>query len=140
MQKKLVILRVYVCLSIFFSILTMMFEPTSVYNRAVNLTDAPLLMIAGALFLCVISVFDIVINDFSPDKYRFGLAFDYRHLIYMSMAVLSFSVSVGVITAFGTNIAICRLWLDGSIAAIVAFLDILGRRGYSGSSIYIQPH
>lgn len=140
MNHRFLVTRVYVCLSILISILITIFEPSSVYGRALAATNMPDGLIWAALGLCIVAVLDIAINDFAPDKYRFGWAFDYRHLLYMSLALLSFSLSVGVITAFGSSFFLCRLWLDGSVATVVAFLDILRRRGYSGSTVHIQPH
>ena len=139
-KNRLVIARIYVALSIFFSVMIAMFEKTSVSYMAIKLTEAPPIFMYSALVLCLVALVDVIVNDFAPDKYKFEWALNYRHLVYMGLAVLAFSLSAGVITAFGTTLFLCRLWLDGIVATLVAFLDILGRRGYSGSKIYIQPN
>ena len=139
-KNRLVIARIYVAVSMFLSVLVAMFEPTSVSFMSIQQTDAPPFLMYSALALCGIAMADVIVNDFAPDKYKFGWALNYRHLVYMGLAVLSFSLSVGIIAIFGNSLFLCRLWLDGTVATVVAFLDILGRRGYSGSKIYIQPN
>lgn len=140
LYERLVISRVYVALSILFSVLTMVFEPNTYYGHAATVTQIPSFLVLSALALCLLSVIDIVVNDFLSNKYKLSWLIDYRHLIYMGLALLCFSLSAGIIVVYGTTFFLGKLWLDGSIATIVAFLDILGRRGYSGKSIHIQPH
>ena len=74
-----------------------------------------------------------------PDKFNIKLLYNYRHLIYMSMAILTFSMSAALTEVHGISFLMCRLWLDGCIVAVVAFLDILGRyRGFRDTAIHFQ--
>lgn len=140
MFNNTLLTRIYITLSIFFTTLTMVFDQNSLGWISLYLTQAPSLFMYFAVILCTISVLDIIINDLMPEGYRLCFTFSYRHILYMSMGILSVSLSVGVIATFGSTFFVCKLWLDGAMAAIIAFLDIFERHGYSGSSIHIRPN
>ena len=137
--QRIIVCRVYVTISIFLSAMAFAFEPLSSQGSALIATKAPQVLVYLALFLCCLTMLDIIINDLAPDNFTLKCTYDYRHLLYMSLAVLSFSISVAVANTYGTSFLMCRLWLDGGIAAIVAFLDIFGRyRGLSDTAIHIH--
>ena len=125
--RRYVIARLYAVLSIFVTVLSMIFEPTSRYSQAAVITNAPNYLFLFTFFVCALALADIAINDFAPDKFTFLFAYKYRHLIYMAMALISFSISVSIFYTFGASILLCRLWLDGVVAAAVAMLDIFAR-------------
>jgi hypothetical protein len=80
-----------------------------------------------ALGICAIGVIDILINDLAPDKYIFRIAYDYRHLVYMMLSLISLSIAAGITLTSGSTIFLSGLWLDGIVAAFVAVLDIFAR-------------
>lgn len=127
LQNRLIISRIYVTLSILFSILSMLFEPFSIHGQSTILSAVPIYWIYANLALCIISILDIIINDIAPDKYTLKYAHDYRHIVYMLLALMTFSISIGMVTTFGISLLLIRVWLDALVAAVVAFLDILGR-------------
>lgn len=129
MHQRLVVSRVYTSISIFISVLTMVFEPASILGQSVMSTEIPMIWVVLSLILCGMAFCDVLINDIAPEKYSFQFAHDNRHIVYMCLATLSFSISVSILTSYGTSLALCRLWLDGCISVAVAILDILGRHG-----------
>jgi hypothetical protein len=140
MFKTTLLTRIYVTLSVLFTTLTMTFDKNSLGWISLHFTNAPSIFMYLAIFLCSLSVFDIIVNDLMSDGYKLCMAFSYRHITYMSMGILSVSLSVGVISTFGSTFFVCKLWLDGIMAAVIAFLDIFERHGYSGSSIHIRSN
>ena len=138
-SPSLLMTRIYVSISIFFNVSGATFVSDSVLGTAAIVTQAPQIMMWGVWLICVLSLFDIIINNLLPKKYCLKLISDHRHVLYMSLSMISFSLSVALITSNPAPFLIGRLWLDGSVATIVAFIDIFVRRGYLGSSIHIQP-
>lgn len=140
MYRRYLIVRIYVVMSIFISVVTMLFDPSSVYGKAAIITDAPLIMLFSFLAITVIAIIDILINDIAPDKFVFKMAYNYRHITYMIMAIISFAISISIIESLGVFMILGRLWLDGCVAAVVAFLDIFTRhRGtFSGSKVRVH--
>lgn len=132
LYRRYIIARLYVVLSIFITVLTMIFEPSSMHGRAAVITHAPTILSFITFGVCALALLDIIINDFAPDRFVFKPAYEYRHLIYMALALISFSISISIIEAFGTSLLLGRLWLDGIVASVVAILDIFARhRGTS---------
>ena len=141
MYQKLILLRIYVAFSILFSTLAFTFEPLTRAGISNIATQTPDIWLWSAIALCSLAVLDIIINDLAPDKYSLELTYNYRHLIYMFLGVLSFSISIAVAKTYGGSFQLCRLWLDGGIAVVVAFLDILGRhRGFRDTEILIKSN
>lgn len=139
MYHRLLVARLYVTLSICLSVLSYIFEPLSKQGSSNIATNTPLIWICGAVILCLLAVTDIIINDLFPENFKLNITYDYRHIMYMFFAVLSFSISVAVFNTYGSSFLMLRLWLDGGIAAIVAFLDIFGRyKGLRDTTIHIH--
>lgn len=137
--QRLIVSRIYVAFSIMFSTLAFAFEPLSRNGAAQIATNTPDIWIWSALLLCFLAVVDIIVNDLAPPKYVLKFTYNHRHIIYMCLGVLSFSISVAVAKTYGTSFYMCRLWLDGGIAAVVAVLDIFGRyRGFRDTAIHIH--
>jgi hypothetical protein len=117
----------------------MFFEKTSSLGFVYIATDVPLGWMFFAFILCTVAILDIIINDICPNTINIITLYNYRHIIYMLMAVLSISLSVAVIVTNGPSFSLCRLWLDGAVATLVAFLDIRERyRNYCGKQIYFR--
>jgi hypothetical protein len=109
--------------------------------RSAIATDAPRSWLYAALVVAILAIADIIVNDFMPNKFELNYAYDFRHIIYMLLALISLSFSVSIVVTFGTTFIVSRLWLDGLVAATVAFLDIFSRHGGdSDTAIHIHPH
>lgn len=119
--------RLYVAASVLITVLSVVFEPLSLNSQAAWSAKLPDTLFYPAIVVCVIALLDVFVNDILPSKYRFAHAYNFRHIIYMCMALISFSLSAGLLLTFGGSILVGRLWLDGSIASAVAILDIFAR-------------
>ena len=121
------IVRLYTSISVMLSVFSILFEPASIHSQVVGSAQLPMALFYSALVVGVIALLDIFINDILPNKYSFKQAYLYRHLVYMSLSLISFSLSAGLLITFGGSILVGRLWLDGAVAATVAVLDIFAR-------------
>lgn len=127
LHHRYFIARLYVALSVLLSILSIVFEPSAIHTAATSSAGIPMIMIICAIGVCAIAIIDAFVNDFLPVKYKFTYAYHYRHLVYMALALISFSLSAGLLVTYGGSILIGRLWLDGLISTIVAVLDLFSR-------------
>jgi hypothetical protein len=121
------IVRLYTSISVILSVFSILFEPSSIHSKVVGSAELPMVLFYTALVVGFIALLDIFINDILPNKYSFKQAYLYRHLVYMSLSLISFSLSAGLLITFGGSILVGRLWLDGAVAASVAVLDIFAR-------------
>ena len=119
--------RIYLSFSILMTVLMFVFDRSTLVGQSAVITNVPTFMADFALLVCFVSVIDIFVNDILPDKYVLSCSYNYRNIIYMSLSLISFSISIGMLSSMGMSFVIGRLWLDSLIAAIVAFLDIFER-------------
>lgn len=126
-KSRFMIARLYVAISILISVFSVLIEPVAVHSKAVTPIMLPMALFYSAVFVCVLALLDTFINDILPNKYHFKQAFAYRHLIYMSLALISFSLSAGLLITYGGSIFVGKLWLDSFVAVAVAILDIFAR-------------
>lgn len=127
MHNRYFIARIYVAISVLLTALAVMFDPASIHSQAAYAAKLPDTLFIGAIFVCSIAILDTFINDILPNKYKFKHAYDFRHVIYMALALISFSLSAGLLVTFGGSILVGRLWLDSLVATVVAVLDIFAR-------------
>lgn len=125
--RRYVISRIYVTLSILFSALISIYEPTSIYHTILTATKLDHTVMFLLVGICCVAALDIFVNDVLPDKYKLLVAYNHRHLIYMLMALAMFSISGAITYIYGSTFYLARLWLDGIIATVVAILDIFAR-------------
>jgi hypothetical protein len=125
--KRYIIVRVYIIISIFLSALTMILDQTSTLWQAASLTQAPEIFSWFSVIVCVVALIDMLINDLLPRNIVFLPAYEYRHFTYMALSLISFSISISIFDIFGTSFILVRLWLDGSVAAVIAILSIFSR-------------
>lgn len=135
--RRYVIARMYIVASILITVCTLIRTPDVLGNFI------PPFLIILAFGVCMVAIVDIAINDIAPDEFIFHSAYKYRHLVYMLLSLISFSISAGAIIDFNGVLSVERLWLDGLVAAVVAVLDIFarhrghhvfyGRRRYEGN-------
>lgn len=127
-KSRFRIARLYVSISILLSIFSILFEPTAIHVRALMTgQQLPLPLFYAAIGVSIIALLDSFINDILPNKYQFKPAYQYRHLVYMGLALISFSLSAALLITYGGSILVGRLWLDGAIATAIAILDIFAR-------------
>ena len=127
LTQQLIISRIYITLSLLFVTLAFLLEPQSVPGRSAIVSLVPLTWVYSLLFLCILSLIDIIINDIIDDKYSVSILIDYRHILYMMMSLMTFSISMSIVNTFGISFLLMRIWLDALIAVLIAFLDVLGR-------------
>lgn len=127
MQKRYFIARFYVAFSILITLISLVFEPAAIHAQAASSANLPDFLFWAAIGVCVVAIIDTFINDFLPNKYIFKYAYQYRHIVYMLLALISFSLSAGLLSAYGGSILVGRLWLDGIVATFVAILDLFAR-------------
>jgi hypothetical protein len=123
--RRYVIARIYIVLSVLITVCTLLKAP-----YALGAYIPPFLVVL-AFGVCMVAILDIIINDIAPDKYIFHSAYKYRHIVYMLISLISFSISAGAVLDSNGVLSVERLWLDGLVAAVVAVLDIFARhRGH----------
>lgn len=125
--RRYIVARIYVTLSILITIMASLFDTGSKHYIAMQLTHAPIWALYIALMFCIIGLLDITINDIAPDKFVIKYIYDKRHFIYMGLSLISFSISIVILQTSGLATILCKLWLDGSVAALIAVLDIFAR-------------
>jgi CHASE2 domain-containing sensor protein len=123
------ITRLYVALCTLVSIAVTWLEPESIAHRLVDATGGqgwPLIaMLAGVACLAIV---DVLVNDLLPLRFTFLRAKRHRHLIYAALSMGIFSLSyVILVGAGGWRPLVLPYWLNGGVAAAVAFLDLFQR-------------
>ena len=121
--------RLYLACSILSPLFITWLEPEAITHRLINESGALGWYMALALgIVCVVGIVDVIINDILPDRYQLLCAKRHRHLIYMAMSIGTFSM-LYMYVAVGGHIR----WLilpgavDGTVAAVVAVLDLFNR-------------
>lgn len=125
--RRYIVARLYVTLSVMITILASLFDIGSPQYVAMQLSDAPKWALFLALTLCATALTDILINDIAPDNFVIKYIYDKRHFIYMGLSLVSFSISIVILQTSGLATILCKLWLDGTVAALIAVLDIFAR-------------
>ena len=137
--QKMAVTRIYVVISVCLSLFAFAFDPMSRLGESAIFTQASFFWIFPAIVLSLFAILDLIINDIAPQRFYIKWLCSYRHLTYMFLSLLSFSLSVALTETYGASFLMGRLWLDGTIAALVAFLDIIERyRGFRESAIHIN--
>lgn len=128
MKPRYWLIRSYIAANVFVTCSIALFEPNSVIYRVVQESGFTGSMSVGVLMcLAFVALCDVLINDLMPARYRFEWSFDYRHLLYMWLAMGLVSVSAVIIKSIGPSPLLLRFWLDALLAALVAFLDTYSR-------------
>ena len=79
------------------------------------------------LAVVLVSLADIVVNDFLPRRFKFRFARKYRHLVFMALAMGVLSLVYLAVTRNGPTLAQALLSFQGIGAACVAVLDLFAR-------------
>lgn len=127
LTRKYLIARIYVGLSITIALLIALFDSSSNTYKALHLSAIQTSFFYGMLVIAILAVIDSVVNDFLPDKFVLIHTYNYRHIVLMALSLISFSISAAILYADPTSLLIIRFWLDGTIAAVCAILDIFAR-------------
>lgn len=128
--RRYIVARIYVVMAMISTIIISIFEPESMYyTQLLNNGYEGIFVLCVFSFFTFLCVIDLVINDFMPNKYKFMILYDNRHIIYMAIALCAYGLSAAVILTDHSSIVLIRVWLDGFIAATVAVLDIFARHG-----------
>ncbi len=130
LYRRYVVARIYVIMAMITTILISIFEPNSIYyTQLLKNGYEGIAVLCIFSFFTLLSLFDLVINDFMPNKYKLMILYDNRHLVFMSIALCAYGLSAAIILTDHSSIVLIRVWLDGFIAAVVAVLDIFARHG-----------
>jgi hypothetical protein len=124
------ITRLYVALSGLTSILVCWLEPEALTHKLIDASgDQGWVMVGVLAVLCVIAICDVLVNDLLPDRYELAMPKRRRHLIYIALAMGIFCMSYVFVAGENSTFRplVLPFWLDGSIAAGVAFLDLFQR-------------
>lgn len=121
--------RLHVALSTFVIAVITIMEPLSLGNQVITRTG-PLgwlcvMALAGVSLLCAA---DVIVNDMLPDRFRLPLAYRWRHLLYMLLALGLVSVTFVIAAAIGFSTLMLLYWLDAIAAVFVAFATPFCRR------------
>lgn len=77
--------------------------------------------------LAGLAMLDVLINDIAPRRFTFDLAKDNRHLVYMGLAVGTFSLAFVIQQHSGLNAMHVLIFIQSGLAVGVAFLDLYAR-------------
>ncbi|CAN5857208.1 hypothetical protein BH11PSE13_BH11PSE13_12060 [soil metagenome] len=124
------ITRLYVALSTVMSIIVSWLEPGALTHRLIDRSGEQGWVMVGLLaVVCGFAIVDVVVNELLPEKFKLPTAKKHRHLIYMALAMGIFCMSYVFIVGEGGwfRPLVLPFWLDGFVAAAVAFLDLYQR-------------
>ena len=79
------------------------------------------------MWVAILSLFDITINDFMPRGFRFRWAKRYRHVVFMMLSLGIFSLVFVALRENGPSLSQALLSFQGVGAAFVAVLDLFSR-------------
>lgn len=121
------LVRLYLALSLVILCVTALLQTGTQLYRQVSADGGGLYVITlGAISL--IGALDAIVNDMLPDRWRLPWARRHRHVIYMLMAIGSFSIAYMLIIGAGMLTgASAQLILNTLVATLIAFLDLFSR-------------
>lgn len=90
--RKYLVVRIYVTISIFLTMCYALFDPVSIHAVSINIASQSMMPVYFGTFMCLVSLFDIFVNDILPKERYCWLTFNNRHVIYMGMSIASISM------------------------------------------------
>lgn len=128
------ITRLYVALATLAAIVATWLEPDALSHRLISNTgDQGWALVWILALVSIAAVVDVVVNDLLPERFHLRATMRRRHLIYIALAVgifcMSYAFLVGAAGADGAwfRPLVLPYWLNGAVAAAVAFLDLFQR-------------
>jgi hypothetical protein len=124
------ITRLYVALSALTSILVSWLEPQALTHKLIDASGRQGWAVVAILAaICLVAIADVIVNDLLPDQFKMVATKRHRHLIYIALAMGIFCTSYVFVAGDGSRFRplVLPFWLDGFIAAAVAFLDLFQR-------------
>lgn len=123
--QPLIALRLYVALSLFISYIIMGTVPQAiVYKVMIESTYGGSYFVLVAFTLALIAVADTVVNDMLPDRYVLIHTKRWRHMGFMSLAIMSAAQAFFILESIGPTVLVFRYVLDAVAATSVAFLGL----------------
>lgn len=121
------LVRLYLALSVVIFTGTALYQPDTQIYRMISLSGGQFFVFA-LMLLSLIAMLDAVVNDMFPDRYRLKWAMRHRHVIYMMIALGTFSMAYILWSLSGRpNGAALHLILSSAMATTIAFLDVFAR-------------
>ena len=118
--------RLMISVSVLFSCMFLIFGHDKLYGVD-KIANGAGFGIWVLLVVVLVSLADIVINDFLPRKFKFCFARKYRHLVFMALAMGVLSLVFLAVLRNGPSLAQALLSFQGIGAACVAVLDLFAR-------------
>jgi hypothetical protein len=120
--------RLFVGMTLLGSTLVMFSEPESLLHRTVDRAGVLGQIATGSLvFVTVLALIDVLINDLLPKKYVLKCAIRYRHTIYMLMSLGCLSMIFVIVRSHGPYSGLIHFGLVAWAAMLIAILDIRDR-------------
>lgn len=124
------ITRLYVGLTTLCAIFVTSHEPEAISYKIIQASgDQGWRMVYLLGVIAGLAVVDVLVNDLFPERFKIEVAKRNRHLIYIGLATGIFSISFVLLSDAGGwyRPLVLSYWLHGSVAALVAFLDLFQR-------------
>ena len=121
--------RLYVACSAFSTCCATLWEPAALTHRLISASGRPgwlLMVVMASLAAC--AIFDVVVNDLMPDRFKIGWAKQSRHLIYITLSMCSMLLTYVFVAGAGWwRPLMLPFLIDAFFGATVAFLDLFQR-------------
>ncbi len=120
--------RLFVALNLIIGCVIVAEDESSLLFRVIESSGATGTIALWALLLvALVGVSDVVINDFLPERFVLRWAQQYRHTIYMGMALGCLSMIFVVVKVHGPAAVLLHYGLVAFSASLIAVLDIRER-------------
>jgi len=120
--------RLFVGMTLLVSTLVVFSEPDSLLHRTIDRAGVLGQVATGSLiFVTVLSLLDVLINDLLPPKYVLRCAIRYRHTIYMLMSLGCLSMIFVIVRSHGPYSGLLHFALVAWAALLIAVLDVRER-------------
>jgi hypothetical protein len=120
--------RLFVGTTLLGSTFVMFAEPESLMHRTIDRAGLLGQIATGSLvFVTVLALLDVLINDLLPKRYVLQCAIRYRHTIYMLMSLGCLSMIFVIVRAHGPYSGLIHFGLVAWAAMLIAVLDVRDR-------------
>jgi hypothetical protein len=103
-------------------------EPSSLLNQTVDRAGLPgHISVSALVVLGFLAVVDVVINDLLPPKYELRCALQYRHTVYMLIALGCLSLIFVIVKSHGPSSSMVHYGMVAVAAMVLAVYDLRDR-------------
>lgn len=120
--------RVVVAVTLLISVALAIQEPGSLMHMTIDRAGFPgRLAICALVFVAVLALVDVVINDIMPKQYVLKCARRWRHTVYMLMSLGCLSLIFVIIKSHGPSAVLVQYGIVAFAALFIAIFDIRDR-------------